>query len=287
MSRQTSHFRGSASPLASESQPTPLGAIKPLALSDRRNATISAHAYIRELICSNALPAGTTISQVELSKALGVSRTPLREALRMLQEEGLIEAEANRRCRVAGFFPEDLDAVYGSRLMLETLGMQITLPQLKGDEIAAIDDAFLRMEQLARVVSLGNLGPSPAWREAHRFFHCALTARAPRALLDQIEAQTERSERYVMHYFMAMVESRPFDSVAKIEEHREILSLIRAGRFSQAIVAHAQHRARTALSILVDVGVDYEPVAIRAALRCIASEAGTMQRSAPRTKRFA
>src|SRR3954453_2817779 len=59
------------------------------------------HRTIREAILDGTLEPGTTMSQVMLADELGVSRTPLREALRMLQNEGLIESEPNRRVRVS------------------------------------------------------------------------------------------------------------------------------------------------------------------------------------------
>jgi DNA-binding GntR family transcriptional regulator len=61
---------------------------------------------------------GTRLSQVALADQLGVSRTPLPEVLRMLQEEGLVEIEPNQRTRVAGLDPQELDDVYASRILL-------------------------------------------------------------------------------------------------------------------------------------------------------------------------
>jgi len=72
---------------------------------------------------------GTRLSQVALADQLGVSRMALPEVLRMLQEEGLVEIEPNQRTRVAGLDPQELDDVYASRILLETLALSMTLEE--------------------------------------------------------------------------------------------------------------------------------------------------------------
>ena len=67
---------------------------------DEQPAAVTVHDRLRDAILSGELAAGTVMSQVELARRFNVSRTPLREAIRMLQREGLIEGEANRRVRV-------------------------------------------------------------------------------------------------------------------------------------------------------------------------------------------
>src|SRR5260370_37263650 len=69
---------------------------------------------------------GTKLSQVTLAAQLGISRTPLREVLRMLQEEGPVEIEPNQRTRVAGLDPAELDDIYASRILPETLAPSMT-----------------------------------------------------------------------------------------------------------------------------------------------------------------
>ena len=75
-------------------------------LPEVRQAIPYVHAYLRELILNGNLVPGTKLSQVTLAEQLGVSRTPLREVLRMLQEEGLVAIEPNQRTRVAGLDPQ-------------------------------------------------------------------------------------------------------------------------------------------------------------------------------------
>src|SRR6266536_472336 len=76
--------------------------IERLELPEVRQAIPRLHAYPRECILDGRLPPGTKLSQVALAEQLGVSRTPLREVLRMLQEEGYVEFEPNPRI---GDFP--------------------------------------------------------------------------------------------------------------------------------------------------------------------------------------
>src|ERR1700739_3916142 len=72
-------------------------------------------------------PPGTKLSQVSLAAQLGISRTPLREVLRMLQEEGLVELEPNQRTRGAGLVPPETEDVCASRILLETLALSMTI----------------------------------------------------------------------------------------------------------------------------------------------------------------
>lgn len=66
---------------------------------------------LRTMIVTGATVPGTYLSQVKLAAALGVSTTPLREALRQLEAEGLVESRRNRRPRVPPFNPRDLEGV--------------------------------------------------------------------------------------------------------------------------------------------------------------------------------
>src|ERR1700733_10276393 len=101
--------------------------IRRVDLPEARQAIPHVHAYLRECILDGTLPPGTKLSQVSLAAQLGISRTPLREVLRMLQEEGLVEIEPNQRTRVAGLDPQELDDVYASRILLETLALSMTI----------------------------------------------------------------------------------------------------------------------------------------------------------------
>ena len=66
-----------------------------------RDMTWTVYSSLRESILNGAIAPGSFLSQVQLASNLGVSRGPLREAVRMLQREGLVEAEVNRRGRVS------------------------------------------------------------------------------------------------------------------------------------------------------------------------------------------
>src|SRR5256885_6155912 len=100
--------------------------IRKVDLPEARQAIPHVHTYLRECILDGTLKPGTTLSQVTLAKQLGISRTPLREVLRMLQDEGLVEIEPNQRTRVAGLDPQELDDLYGSRIVMETLALSMT-----------------------------------------------------------------------------------------------------------------------------------------------------------------
>src|SRR5215472_17054183 len=106
------------------------------------------HDRLRNAILRGELDPKVPLSQVQLAARLGVSRTPLREALRMLQREGLIDSEPNRRVRVAELSVADLEQQYASRVLLEALAVRLTLPVYTDDDLAELRRALARMTEL-------------------------------------------------------------------------------------------------------------------------------------------
>src|SRR6266511_4084118 len=118
--------------------------IERLELPEVRQAIPRLHAYLRECILDGRLPPGTKLSQVALASQLGVSRTPLREVLRMLQDEGYVEFEPNQRMRVADLDPVELDADYACRIVLETLALSMTLESIGSRQLQSLEDRSVR-----------------------------------------------------------------------------------------------------------------------------------------------
>src|ERR1700758_5361056 len=150
--------------------------IRRVDLPQSRPAIPHVHAYLRECILDGTLKPGTKLSQVSLAAQLGISRTPLREVLRMLQEEGLVEIEPNQRTRVAGLDPQELDDVYASRILLETLALSMTIGHFGAKARA---EARQLLTAMRRAAKSGDFG---AWFAAHTEYHRVCTAAAGESL---------------------------------------------------------------------------------------------------------
>lgn len=234
----------------------PLSRITPVRRAPGDHAANAVHAHLRRLILRGGLAPGAVLNQVELAPRLGVSRTPVREAIRMLQEEGLVEAEPQKRARVAGFDPAHLEAVYAQRILLECLGARLTADGISDAEVDGIE--ALRLE----MVRHAGQNDMPAWEQAHRAFHLALVQRAGSHLLAAIRGQMERAERYRMMY--QKTGPRAWSNAGV--EHRAILAALRRGDADAAAAELATHLARTALSLVAQLSPDYDPRAVRTAL---------------------
>src|SRR5947209_16972901 len=99
-------------------------------------STEDVYARVRAAILDGELAAGAVMSQVALAEELGISRTPLREALRMLQSERLVEAEPNRRVRVAAMSPADLEELCIVRVTLEAEALRLSVPLMTSEDLA-------------------------------------------------------------------------------------------------------------------------------------------------------
>jgi len=109
---------------------------------DSGHATSLAYSTIREQILAGELTGGQRLREDELATMIGVSRTPVREALRSLAAEGLLRYERNRGVRVESWTPKDLEEVYGLRSLLEpyATALAATSGQLDLVELARLAD---------------------------------------------------------------------------------------------------------------------------------------------------
>src|SRR4051812_11034774 len=135
-----------------------------------RDSVDHALAQLRQRIVRGEIAPGTELSQVSLAETLGVSTTPLREALRQLEAEGLVESRRNRRPRVPPFDPDDLDSVYCNRVLVESLSVALSVPAMTDEDLAALRGHLDTMDRLA-----GD-DDDTAWAAAHAEFHRGLVA---------------------------------------------------------------------------------------------------------------
>jgi DNA-binding GntR family transcriptional regulator len=225
------------------------------------------HAYqeLRRRVLEGELPPGATFSQVQLSEQLGVSRTPLREAVRLLQMEGLLRAEARRRVRVSPLGTDDFEDLYAARIVLESLAVRLTVPQLSDTELAETRVAYL---EWSAAVSQGDLA---AWRESHRRFHFGLYAHAGARLVEHLADLWDHAERYRLFQWEHGGDQTQIARLA----HRDHAAILEAAQQRDAVLcaAHmAEHLARTALMTLVEVDHRHEPTKVRAALEHVSAE---------------
>jgi DNA-binding GntR family transcriptional regulator len=237
--------------------------IRKVDLPEARQAIPHVHAYLRECILDGTLTPGTKLSQVSLARQLGVSRTPLREVLRMLQEEGLVEIEPNQRTRVAGLDPQELDDVYASRILLETLALSMTMTAFGAASRKEAKRLLIAMRRAARS------GDFDAWFATHADFHRLSTAGAGESMKRQLQTMADRTIRYIRIYQVS--DPHSWQTAGDVE-HAHILEALIAGDESGALVGMANHLARTALRVLADCSPDYAPTAVPHAVALI--EAG-------------
>lgn len=103
-----------------------------------RNASVAATELIREAIIDGRLEPGRRLKEEELARELGISRTPVREALLMLQAEGLVVATPNRGALVRVHTPDDLDDLYQLRALLEGYAARRAATRISEEGIAQL-----------------------------------------------------------------------------------------------------------------------------------------------------
>jgi GntR family transcriptional regulator of vanillate catabolism len=145
---------------------------------------------IREKILEGELEPGRRLQQDQLSDVLGVSRTPLRTALAMIAQEGLIDYEANRGYRVRAFSVSEVRDAFAVRAQLEGFACRCAAERKISDETIAQFQTLLTEGD--RILSGGTLDPSllPAYRRMNVEFHQLIISLAGNSWIQSFVRQT-------------------------------------------------------------------------------------------------
>jgi DNA-binding GntR family transcriptional regulator len=193
--------------------------------------TLRAAALIRGMVFDGELLPGEKLRQVELAERIGVSRSPLREALRTLESEGLLSYEMNRGYVVARLEPGDVAELYHMRSLLEhELMMSIARPGR--DELDVLEQ-----HNKAMMAAIGQEDIAEIMR-ANRDFHFTIFELSPmKQFRREIARLWQLSEGY-RHWWWHLP-----DAAARIDrEHREIITALRRFDLERLIQLCDAHR---------------------------------------------
>jgi DNA-binding GntR family transcriptional regulator len=200
-----------------------------LDLAPPRFATAAAYVleHLRRAILSGVLADGTVLRQDELAERFGLSRMPVREAMRRLEAEGLLELKPHRGAVVASLSIRDISEKFEIRFALEGLALRLSVPNLTA--------AHLReaRRQLAALAAAHDIAEHI---EAHHRFHLALYAGADRPHLKQlIQQQHDAIERYIR------VEAAVAEPDGDLAEHRALLAACSRHDVARALALSEEH----------------------------------------------
>jgi len=192
-------------------------------------------AYVRTMLLEGEIPPGTRIPERELCERLKISRTPLREALKVLAAEGLVQLLPNRGSRAAKLTDKDMRDLFEVCQGLEALAGELACERISDDEIAEVAAAHTAMAQHYRN------GDLISYYRCNRAIHEAIVAAAGNPVLSGLyESVTARIRR--ARYVTPMTPPR---WALALQEHEAILNALRRRDgvgLSHILRTHLRHK---------------------------------------------
>lgn len=222
-----------------------------------------AYSVIKGAILQGTLTPGARMSQVKIAEKLGLSRTPVREALRLIEREGLITSARARQVVISHTSMADLDELYALRIKLDAMTVRSLVPTLSDSDLDEMLANLQDMEANATAESFERFDA------AHRQFHMiAIRGAGPRhvAYSTQLNEHAERYRRLYMFQPNAYSQSRT--------EHEAIFNACKSRDGERVAGLLASHYARIALTIVAQIDPQFEPQLVRSALRLVMNDLG-------------
>lgn len=201
-----------------------------------QGAADSAYQHIRNAIVTGALPPGETLKETVLARDIGVSRTPVREALSRLGQEGLVEMERYRKARVATFSIEDAAEIFNLRGILEGHGAGRAATRISPDQIAELERIEDEMEAAFR--DLGWHRHLEVFDTLNMRFHALIAQVADSPRLERILASSLELPASIFNHYS---ESHDQRTLRTHRQHREIIDALKAGDAGWADAAMRGH----------------------------------------------
>lgn len=194
---------------------------------------------LREEIVTGGIRPGEQIVQDALAERYGVSRVPLREALKILEGEGQVVYHPHRGYFVANLSVDDLLEVYRLRAILEAEALRVAVPDLTDDDVARSEAL------LAEVEDAGREGDVLALTASNRAFHFAMFEASGMPRLVRLLRQLwDATDAYRSVYFSDEVNRR---RVAR--EHRAMLTALRERDAEALVRLHDEHRSASVSAV--------------------------------------
>jgi DNA-binding GntR family transcriptional regulator len=191
----------------------------------------SVYRQLREAILLGVYPPGTRLNERELSEEIQVSRTPIREAFRFLEKEGLMRHSPRRGVEVVGLSRRDIDGIYAMRVLLDGLAAQLAAEQIT-DEV--LEEMRLNIEQT--VASVDDFTTDQYIRCQDDFNHLIDKAAGHQHLTFVLEGL-----RLFIKSFRVGTFSRGGRRMQACEEHRAIYEALRERNPAKARTAVEIH----------------------------------------------
>jgi DNA-binding GntR family transcriptional regulator len=223
-------------------------------MSETVSLTESAYAEIKGLILHGAFAPNAQVDEKALATRLGMSRTPVREALLRLEQEGLVEIQPRRGIVVRALSSGDMREIYQAVTGLEIMAVfLITESRLTRNMLKPLFAALKRMDEARRASDL------EIWGEADEAFHRGLLLLCGNSEIRRVGVQfRELAQRA---HFVAM-RLQPISYLAQsTAAHRELVDLILAGKPDKAAAAHF-HQRRRGEEMLVNAVVKFRLAAL-------------------------
>lgn len=210
--------------------------------SDQGKKSLVEHAYeqIKRRILDNEYVPGFQALENEIAEQLGVSRTPVREALIRLQHEGLVRLIPRRGMQVVPVVADDMQEIYEVLTALESMAAEL-LARKKPDAetLEPMRSATADMEQALAADDL------EAWAAADERYHRSLIDLCGNRRLATM-ANTVRDQGHRARMVTLRLREKP---VASIDEHQQVLDAIEQGDWKTARNVHYQHRKRASVEL--------------------------------------
>lgn len=203
--------------------------------SERRSRADEVYDQLKQDIADFQLVAGDHFSENELCERLGVSRTPVRQALFRLQQEGYVEVLFRSGWRVLPFDFEQFEQLYDLRMVLETTAVQRLCAD--GDQVnRAVVDDLMAVWLVAPAERSSDAVQVAQWDEA---FHCQLVAAAGNAEMARVHRDVTDRIRIVRRLDF----TKQARIAATYDEHAKILKAVQRKRADQATLLLRAHIA--------------------------------------------